>query len=124
MQTSSSNSVNQMWLSSSGYTGAVDWYFKSSDRSVYELAMDPVNTPTKKMGIDGGHMGYYGTPTISAIYLLPITNKIVDNPAIVTAWGQQSVILDVDAQTASSASVHLGVGDSEKAASFGEKDKC
>ena len=120
LQTSSSNSVNQMWLSSSGYTGAVDWYFKSSDRSVYELAMDPVNTPTKKMGIDGGHMGYYGTPTISAIYLLPITNKIVDNPAIVTAWGQQSVILDVDAQTASSASVHLGVGDSEKAASFGE----
>ena len=115
-----SNSVNQMWLSSSGYTGAVDWYFKSSDRSVYELAMDPVNTPTKKMGIDGGHMGYYAKPTISAIYLLPITNKIVDNPAIVTAWGQQSVILDVDAQTASSASAHLGVGDSEKAASFGE----
>lgn len=88
-----SNSVNQMWLSSSGYTGAVDWYFKSSDRSVYELAMDPVNTPTKKMGIDGGHMGYYGTPTVSAIYLLPITNKYTDIPATATEWGQHSVVL-------------------------------
>ena len=88
-----STSVNQMWLSSSGDVDDVDWYFKSSDRSVYTMTMDPVNSPAKKMGIDGGHMGYYATPTVSAIYLLPITNKYTDIPATATEWGQYSVVL-------------------------------
>lgn len=117
-----STSVSQMWLSSSGDADDVDWYMKSSDRSVYTMAMDPVNSPSKKMGINGGNMGYYATPTSPSekIYLLPVENKYTEIAATATEWGQKSVILDVDAQGIASAQARIGNGDAEAASSFGQ----
>lgn len=121
LQTSSVSDVYQMWLSSSGDDDDVDWYFKSSDRSVYEMAMDPVNSPSKKMGYyNAQYIGYHGDPSSDDIYLLPVTNKYTDYPASVTEWGRKSVILDVNAQTAASAAIHIEAEDAETASSFDE----
>ena len=115
LQTSSASGVYQMWLSSSGDADDVDWYFKSSNRSVYELAMDPVNSPSKKMAFyDATYMGYYGGGASTAsydIYLLPVENKYTDIPATVTEWGQSSVILAVNAASADHATAQIETGD-------------
>ena len=120
LQVSSTSSVNYMWLSPTGSSAHQDWWLSSSDFGAYSVTIP--STGTKKMGIVGGHLGYFASPTSPSeqIYFLPIENKLIDVPAFVTEWGQHSVILDVDAQTASSASARLGAGSSENAASFGQ----
>jgi len=120
LQVSSTPSVNYMWLSPTGSAAHQDWWLSSSDFGAYSVTIP--STGAKKMGIVGGNIGYYASPTSPSdqIYFLPIENKLVDVPAKVTEWGQHSVILDVDAQTASSASARIGAGASENAASFGQ----
>ena len=120
LQVSSTASVNYMWLSPTGSSAHQDWWLSSSDFGAYSVTIP--STGTKKMGIVGGNIGYFASPTSPSeqIYFLPIENKLIDVPAKVTEWGQHSVILDVDAQTASSASARIGAGSSENAASFGQ----
>lgn len=120
LQVSSTASVNYMWLSPTGSSAHQDWWLSSSDFGAYSVTIP--STGAKKMGIVGGNIGYFASPTSPSdqIYFLPIENKLVDVPAKVTEWGQHSVILDVDAQTASSASARIGAGASENAASFGQ----
>lgn len=115
LQTSSVSDVYQMWLSSSGDADDVDWYFKSSDRSVYELTMDPVNSPSKKMAFyNATYMGYYGGGAGTAsydIYLLPVKNKYTDIPATASEWGQYSVILAANpGATATKAQARIEAG--------------
>ena len=114
LQTSSASGVYQMWLSSSGDADDVDWYFKSSNRSVYELAMDPVNSPSKKMAFyDATYMGYYGGGASTAsydIYLLPVENKYTDIPATVHEWGEHGAILEADMTGVASATMHVADG--------------
>ena len=106
-----------MWLSSTGSAACQDWWLSSTNFGAYSVTI-PSNTgnETKKIGMDGGNIGYYASPTAPSgqIYFLPITNKLVDNDAIVTEWGQKSVILDVDAQSASGAQARIGSGAAEK----------
>jgi len=122
LQVSTTGSNNKMWLSSTGSAACQDWWLSSTNFGAYSVTI-PSNTgnETKKIGMDGGNIGYYASPTAPSgqIYFLPITNKLVDNDAIVTEWGQKSVILDVDAQTASGAQARIGSGAAEKG-SFGQ----
>ncbi len=123
LQVSTTNNVNKMWLSSSGSEKCQDWWLQSTDFGFYTVTI-PANTgnESKKIGMDGGNIGYYASPTSPSekIYFLPIENELVDNEAKVTEWGRKSVILDVDAQTASSARARLGAGEPETVASFGQ----
>ena len=121
LQTSSGATTYVMWLSGTNSDDDQVWHLKSTNFHAYTLKMDPSHSPTKMMGTyDGLTMGYHGSPTSSAIYLLPVTNKLVDNPAIVTEWGQKSVILDVDAQDIAGAQARLGNGEPETATSFSQ----
>ena len=117
LQVSTTGSNNKMWLSSTGSAACQDWWLSSTNFGAYSVTI-PSNTgnETKKIGMDGGNIGYYASPTAPSeqIYFLPITNKLVDNDAIVTEWGQKSVILDVDAQSASGAQARIGSGAAEK----------
>ena len=120
LQISSSTDTHYPWLSYSGSSTNQDWWLKSTDCSAYELKVPTSGaTSAYKLGIYSGSMGYFSSVTSGSIFLLPVTNKIVDNPASVTEWGQKSVILDVDAQTASGAQARLGAGAAEKG-SFGQ----
>ena len=120
LQISSSTDTHYPWLSYSGSSTNQDWWLKSTDCSAYELKVPTSGaTSAYKLGIYSGSMGYFSSVTSGSIFLLPVTNKIVDNPAIVTEWGKKSVILDVDAQTASGAQARLGAGAAEKG-SFGQ----
>ena len=111
LQVSSTGSNNKMWLSPTGSSDNQDWWLSSTNFGAYSVTI-----PSKKIGMDGGNIGYYASPTAPSgqIYFLPITNKLVDNPASVTEWGQKSVILDVDAQSASGAQARIGDGAAEK----------
>lgn len=121
LQISSSTSTHYPWLSYSGSSTNQDWWLKSTDCSAYELNIPTSGaTSAYKLGIYGGNIGYFSSVTSGSIFILPITNKIVDNPASVTEWGKKSVILDVDAQSASSAQARLGDGEPETVASFGQ----
>ncbi len=123
LQVSTTNSKNVMWLSSTGSAACQDWWLSSTDFGAYSVTM-PSNTgnESKKIGMYGGNIGYFASPTAPSgeIYFLPITNKLIDVPAAVTEWGQKSVILDVDAQAASSAQARLGAGSAEEASSLGQ----
>lgn len=118
LMVSTTPSKNEMWLSPDGSADKQDWYLSSSTFGAYEVTIPSVGT--KKLGMYGGNIGYYASPTSPSgqIYFLPIDNILEDIPASVTEWGQQSVILDVDAQAASSAQVRLGAGAAEEAATF------
>lgn len=122
LQVSTTGSNNKMWLSSTGSANCQDWWLSSSNFGAYSVTI-PSNTgnASKQIGMVGGNIGYYNGPTSPSgdIYFLPITNKLVDNPASVTEWGKKSIILDVDAQSASGAQVRLGAGAAEKG-SFGQ----
>ncbi len=120
LQVSSTASNNLMWLSTTGSANNQDWWLSSSDFGEYSLTIPSAGT--KKLGMVGGNIGYYASPTSPSekIYLLPIENKLVDNPAIVTEWGQKSVILDVDAQGIAGAQARIGNGEAERASSFGQ----
>lgn len=122
LQVSTTGSNNKMWLSSSGSANCQDWWLSCTDFSSYYTVTIPSNTgnESKKIGMDGGNIGYYATPTAPSgqIYFLPIEHELVDNPAIVTEWGQNSVILDVDAQGMAGAQARLGAGDPEVATTF------
>ena len=123
LQVSTTGSNNKMWLSSTGSAACQDWWLSSSNFGAYSVTI-PSNTgnETKKIGMDGGNIGYYASPTSPSeqIYFLPITNKIVDNPASVTEWGKKKVILDVDAQGMAGARAHIGDGEPETANLFGQ----
>lgn len=121
LQISSSTDTHYPWLSYSGSSTNQDWWLKSTDCSAYELKVPTSGaTSAYKLGIYSGNMGYFSSVTSGSIFLLPIINKMEDNDAIVTEWGKKSVILDVDAQTASGAQARLGDGAPEAAASFGQ----
>lgn len=123
LQVSSTGSNNKMWLSPTGSSDNQDWWLSSTNFGAYSVTI-PSNTgnETKKIGMYGGNIGYFASPTAPSgqIYFLPIRNKLIDVPASVTEWGQKSVILDVDAQTASSAQARFGSGSNEEASSFGQ----
>ena len=124
LQVSTTGSNNKMWLSSTGSATCQDWWLSSTDFGAYSVTL-PSNTgnTTKKIGMYGGNIGYYESPTSPSgqIYFLPIRNILEEVSASVTEWGQKSVILDVDAQTASSAQAHFGDRDeAEEASSFGQ----
>lgn len=123
LQVSSTGSNNKMWLSPTGSSDNQDWWLSSTNFGAYSVTI-PSNTgnETKKIGMYGGNIGYFASPTAPSgqIYFLPIRNKLIDVPASVTEWGQKSVILDVDAQTASSAQARFGNGSNEEASSFGQ----
>ena len=118
LQVSTTAATNKMWLSPTGSAACQDWWLSSTNFGAYSVTI-PSNTgnESKKIGMDGGNIGYYASPTSPSeqIYFLPITNKLVDNPASVTEWGQNSVILDVDAQGIAGAQARLGAGAAEKA---------
>ena len=120
LQVSSTASVNNIWLSPTGSAAHQDWWLSSSNFGAYEVTIP--STGTKKMGMVGGNIGYFASPTAPSgqIYFLPIEHELVDNEAKVTEWGSKSVILDVDAQTASSAQARLGSGEPETVASFAQ----
>lgn len=118
LQVSSTSTNNAMWLSATNSDAAQVWYLNSTDFQAYTLTIP--STGEKKLGIYGGNIGYYASPTSGPIYLLPIENKLVDNPAIVTEWGEHSVILDVDAQAAHSAQAHYGNDTPEKVSSLAQ----
>jgi len=119
LQVSGSSEYN-MWLSTSNSPNVQDWQLKSSDNSAYELTI-PSNSTTKKMGIyNSTYMGYHGSPNNAEIYILPITNKIIELPATVTEWGQKSLVLDVNAASYASAQAHIGNGAIEEATSFAQ----
>lgn len=123
LQVSTTNNVNKMWLSSTGSANCQDWWLHCTDFTSYYTVTIPSNTgnESKKIGMDGGNIGYYASPTSPSekIYFLPIEHTLVDNPASVTEWGQKSVILDVDAQGIAGAQARIGNGAAETAASFG-----
>jgi len=126
LQVSTTNNVNKMWLSSTGSTNCQDWWLSSTDFGYYSVTI-PSNAgnESKKIGMSGGNIGYYGSPTDPSgqIYFLPIEHKLIDNPASVTEWGQKSVILDVDAQASKGivgAQARIGNGAAEVATSFGQ----
>lgn len=124
LQVSTTGSKNIMWLSPTGSAACQDWWLSSTNFGAYSVTM-PSNTgnESKKIGMYGGNIGYFASPTSPSgeIYFLPITNKLIDVPATVTEWGQKSMVIDVDAQTASAASVHFGDrASAEESSSFGQ----
>lgn len=120
LQISSNTDTHYPWLSYSGSSTNQDWWLSSTDCSAYTMKV-PTSGATSSyvFGIFSGNMGFFSSVTSGSIFILPITNKLVDNDAIVTEWGQKSVILDVDAQTASGAQARIGSGAAEKG-SFGQ----
>lgn len=121
LQISSSTDTHYPWLSYSGSSTNQDWWLKSTDCSAYELKVPTSGaTSAYKLGIYSGNMGYFPSVTSGSIFLLPITNEVVDNPASVTEWGKKKVILDVDAQGMAGARAHIGDGEPETANLFGE----
>lgn len=123
LQVSTTGSNNNMWLSPTGSADCQDWWLQSNNgSSLNEYTVTIPSVGTKKLGMYGGNIGYYASPTSPSakIYFLPIRNKLVDNPAIVTEWGRKSVILDVDAQDIASAQARIGSGEPETATSFGQ----
>lgn len=115
LQISSSTSTHYPWLSYTGSSTNQDWWLSSTNCSAYTLKV-PTSGATSEyvFGIYSGNIGFFSSVTSGSIYFLPITNKLVDNDAIVTEWGQKSVILDVDAQSASGAQARIGDGAAEK----------
>ena len=71
-----------------GYENREVWYLKSSTFGAYELAMDPAQSPTKKLGMYNGNMGMYANPAYTSedIYLLPIGTKYTPVEATATDW--------------------------------------
>ncbi len=116
-------SDNSLWIPL-GNNIWQNWYLQSDNLASYTVMTDPSNGSDKKIGLwnnNGVKMGYASNPAKgTAIYFLPIENKLVDNPAIVTEWGQKSIILDVDAQGIAGAQARLGAGAAETASSFGQ----
>lgn len=115
LQISSNTDTHYPWLSYTGSSTNQDWWLSSTDGSAYTMKV-PTSGATSSyvFGIYSGNMGFFSSVTSGSIFILPITNKLVDNDAIVTEWGQKSVILDVDAQTASGAQARIGSGEAEK----------
>lgn len=120
LQISSSTDTHYPWLSYSGSSTNQDWWLSSTDCGAYTMKVPTSGaTSAYKLGIYSGNMGYFPSVTSGSIFLLPITNQIVDNPASVTEWGRKSAIIEVDAQTASGAQARLGAGEAEKG-TFGQ----
>ena len=122
LQISSSTDTHYPWLSYTGSSTNQDWWLSSSDCSAYTMKV-PTSGATSSyvFGIYGGNIGFFSSVTSGSIYILPITNKLIDVPATVTEWGKKSIVLDVDAQTAVSAQAHFGDrASAEKTASFGQ----
>lgn len=84
------------------------FYLNSSTFGAYELAISG-----KKLGIYGGNMGMYATPTSPSgdIYFLPITNKFTPIEASAHEWGEHGVIVTPttpsDLSDAASATMHI-----------------
>ena len=121
LQVSTTSGDNHMWLSYTGSSTCQDWMLTTSDFGAYTLKLPTSGNATKQMGIKGHNIGYYDSPDAGNVYILPIDTKITENEALVTEWGKKSVILDVDAQTASSAQAHFGDrAEAEKVAAFAQ----
>ena len=138
LQAPRSNSLTYLWRTSNNCsTGMQEWYLKSTDLQRYTIGVDPSIYVSSGSGGDNDTEGNTGTlinrylcvydnkimwsnTEANEFRILPVTNELVRREASVTEWGQNSVILDVDAQTASSAQARLGAGSPETAASFGQ----
>ena len=81
-----------------------DWYLKSSNLSVYEIAFDPTTEPAKKMGLytksTRTYMGYSSTQTNANIYLLPIETKYAVIEASPTEWSKNALAVTAEANEA------------------------
>ena len=103
------NSNAQLGLSATeteGYENREVWYLKSSNFGAYELAMDPAQSPSKKLGMYSGNMGMYADPAYTSedIYLLPITNKYTPVDATATDWTGDAIGV-----TASTSATKMGI---------------
>jgi len=103
------NSNAQLGLSATqteGYENREVWYLKSSTFGAYELAMDPAQSLTKKLGMYNGNMGMYADPAYTSedIYLLPIDTKYTPIDATATDW-----MKDIIGVTASTSANKLGI---------------
>ena len=124
LEGSTSASNYKLWLKASGNAVMQNWYLQSSNLQAYTVKSDPANGLSKLFGLylsSGLKMGFHSTgPKGNVIYLLPIEHKLTDNEAIVNEWGKKSIVVEVDAQTASSARARVDDGAPETAATFGE----
>lgn len=111
LQVSSTSSKNTMWLSPTGSSTNQDWYLNSTDFGAYTLTIPSVGS--KKLGIYGGYIGYYSSPTSPSeqIYLLPIENKLSLRDATVKEWGEHGVIVEADMTDVASATMNVGAAD-------------
>ncbi len=104
------NSASETYLYlATGTTNFQDWYLTSSDFSSYTVQINPAITNGRALRMNGGKIGYYTTGT-TTMYLLPVTNEITVLDATVTEWGQHSVILAVNAASASGAKIRVENG--------------
>lgn len=96
---SSTADNSKLCLSTSNYDDE-DWYLKSSNLSVYEIAFDPTTVPAKKMGLytksTRTYMGYSSTQTNANIYLLPIETKYAVIEASPTDWSKNALAVTAE----------------------------
>lgn len=104
------NSASETYLYlATGATDFQDWYLTSTDFSSYTVQINPSVTNGRALRMNGGNIGYYTTGT-TTMYLLPVTNEMTVLDATVTEWGQHSVILAVNAASASGAKIRVENG--------------
>ena len=117
------SSNHKLWLAT-GNDKNSNWWLQSTNLQAYTVKSDPANGSSKLIGLylnSGLKMGFHTSGDKgNAIYFLPIETVLTDNEAIVNEWGKKSIVVEVDAQTASSARARVDDGDPETAATFGE----
>lgn len=118
----SGKSSTKLWLSGTNSDNNQVFYLKSTDFGAYDLAFDPSQSSTRKIGV------YLtsGTETLghpasgsahSTIYLLPVESKIEELAATATEWTQNEVLVEANASSVSATKV-LGILDGDEYEKF------